>query len=108
MGIVCLLVLPQRLRPQKHLHFGPWRKQRLARILLSKKNAHYFNCAAADQAKHMQDQMSGAAMAMPQDPKAAFKAEWEALEICEHQWALSNVENELMGVTAPSSSDQYQ
>lgn len=56
----------------------------------------------------MQDQMSGAAMAMPQDPKAAFKAEWEALEICEHQWALANVENELMGVPAPSSSDQYQ
>jgi len=57
----------------------------------------------------MQDQMSGAAMAMPQDPKAAFKAEWEALEICEHQWALSNVENELMGLAAPSSSEsQYQ
>lgn len=40
--------------------------------------------------------MSGAAMAMPLDPKAAFKAEWEALEICEHSWALSNVESELL------------
>ena len=29
---------------------------------------------AADQARHIQDQMSGAAMAMPPDPKAAFKA----------------------------------
>jgi hypothetical protein len=28
---------------------------------------------------YMADQMSGAAMAMPQDPKAAFKAEWESL-----------------------------
>ena len=33
----------------------------------------------------MADQMSGAAMAMPQDPKAAFKAEWESLEIVQHQ-----------------------
>lgn len=44
----------------------------------------------------MQDQMSGAAGAMPQDPKAAFKAEWEALEITEYQNALQNVESELM------------
>lgn len=44
----------------------------------------------------MQDQMSGAAGAMPQDPKAAFKAEWEALEITEYQNALQNVEAELM------------
>ncbi|XP_059474271.1 ER membrane protein complex subunit 3 [Neocloeon triangulifer] len=61
---------------------------------------------AADQAKHMQDQMSGAAMAMPQDPKAAFKAEWEALEICEHQWALSNVEAELVGNSIPEIASQ--
>lgn len=52
---------------------------------------------AADQSKHMQEQMSGAAMAMPQDPKAAFKAEWEALEITEHRWALANVDSELIG-----------
>jgi len=43
---------------------------------------------AADQTRVMQDQMSGAAMSMPPDPKQAFKAEWEALEISEHQWAL--------------------
>lgn len=53
---------------------------------------------AADQSKVMQEQMSGAAMAMPQDPKAAFKAEWEALEITEHKWALANVEQELLKV----------
>lgn len=51
---------------------------------------------AADQSKHMQEQMSGAAMAMPPDPKAAFKAEWEALEIADHQWALAWTEGELL------------
>lgn len=40
--------------------------------------------------------MSGAAGAMPQDPKAAFKAEWEALEITEYQNALQNAETELL------------
>lgn len=54
---------------------------------------------AADQTRVMQEQMSGQAMAMPPDPKQAFKAEWEALEICAHVWALKNVENELMGST---------
>jgi ER membrane protein complex subunit 3 len=44
----------------------------------------------------MQDQMSGAAMTMPQDPKAAFKSEWEALEITEYQNALQNVEVDLL------------
>lgn len=44
----------------------------------------------------MQDQMSGAAGAMPQDPKAAFKAEWEALEITEYQNALQNAESDLL------------
>ena len=48
---------------------------------------------AADQSKQMQEQMSGAAMAMPPDPKVAFKAEWEALEIVEHQWLLQDMEN---------------
>ncbi|XP_053209799.1 ER membrane protein complex subunit 3-like [Panonychus citri] len=52
---------------------------------------------AADQTRMMQDQMSGAAMAMPPDPKQAFKAEWEALEISDHQWALKNAENDLIG-----------
>lgn len=40
--------------------------------------------------------MSGAAGSMPQDPKAAFKAEWEALEITEYQNALQNVESEAL------------
>lgn len=51
---------------------------------------------SADQSRIMQDQMSGAAMSMPNDPKQAFKAEWEALEICEHNWLLKNVENDLI------------
>jgi len=50
---------------------------------------------AADQSKQMQDQMSGAAMAMPQDAKVAFKAEWEALEIVDHQWCMQDVETTL-------------
>ncbi|XP_022206288.1 ER membrane protein complex subunit 3 [Nilaparvata lugens] len=50
-------------------------------------------------AADIHDQMSGAAMAMPLDPKAAFKSEWEALEICEHQWALANIEAELLGTS---------
>merc|ERR1712179_127126 len=57
---------------------------------------------AADQTKAMADQVSGAAMAMPQDPKAAFKAEWESLEVVSHQWSLRNVEAELLGVTSHS------
>lgn len=52
---------------------------------------------AADQSRQMQEQMSGAAMAMPQDPKVAFKAEWEALEIVDHQWALADVDSKLLG-----------
>lgn len=51
---------------------------------------------AADQAKMMEDQMSMGAATMPQDPKAAFKAEWEALEIAQHQWALQNVDADLL------------
>lgn len=51
---------------------------------------------AADQSRIMQEQMTGAAMAMPPDPNKAFKAEWEALQIVDHQWALENVEEELM------------
>lgn len=62
---------------------------------------------AADQARLMQEQMSGAAMAMPPDPRAAFKAEWEALEIYEHQWALKNVENEMMGLVGPTVESMY-
>lgn len=58
-------------------------------------------------AADIHDQMSGAAMAMPLDPKAAFKSEWEALEICEHQWALANIETELMGMPTPSPDSMY-
>ncbi|XP_016374471.1 ER membrane protein complex subunit 3-like [Sinocyclocheilus rhinocerous] len=50
----------------------------------------------ADQSRIMQEQMSGAAMAMPADTNKAFKAEWEALELTDHQWALENVEDDLM------------
>lgn len=53
---------------------------------------------AADQSRHFQDQMSGAAMALPPDPKQAFKAEWETLEIYEHKWALQNAENDLLAM----------
>lgn len=68
-----------------------------------------FEILAADQTQAMQDQMSGAAGAMPQDPKAAFKAEWEALEITEYQNALQNVEAELMAniSTANQSNSIY-
>lgn len=52
---------------------------------------------AADSSKAVQDQVSGAAMSMPPDPKAAFKSEWEALEICEHNWALQGVDTNLTG-----------
>ncbi|XP_069798936.1 ER membrane protein complex subunit 3-like [Dendropsophus ebraccatus] len=51
---------------------------------------------AADQSRIMQDQMTGAAMAVPQDTNKAFKAEWEAMEITEHHWALENVEEDLV------------
>lgn len=40
--------------------------------------------------------MSGAAMVMPTDPKVAFKAEREALEIVDHQWALSEIESSIV------------
>lgn len=29
-----------------------------------------------------------------------FQAEWEALEICDHQWTLKNIESDLAGITA--------
>merc|ERR1712168_1257823 len=51
---------------------------------------------AADQSRVMQEQMTMQAGGMPQDPKQAFKAEWEALEVTEHQWALKNVEHEMV------------
>uniref|UniRef100_A0A8C5XI96 ER membrane protein complex subunit 3 n=1 Tax=Microcebus murinus TaxID=30608 RepID=A0A8C5XI96_MICMU len=51
---------------------------------------------AADQSRTMQEQMTGAAMAMPAGTNKAFKTEWEALELTDHQWALDDVEEELM------------
>ncbi|CAF0929590.1 unnamed protein product [Brachionus calyciflorus] len=47
---------------------------------------------AADQTKAMQDQMSGAALSMPDDISKAFKAENESLTITHHNWALKGVE----------------
>ena len=42
-----------------------------------------------------------------QDPKAAFKAEWEALEVTEHHWALKNAEQELMKNVPPTQDNLY-
>lgn len=54
----------------------------------------------ADQTQAQADAMTGAAMTMPQDPKAAFKAEWEALEITEYQNALKSVDNDMLQIAA--------
>ncbi len=54
--------------------------------------------SAADQSRLMQEQMTMQAGGMPQDQKAAFKAEWEALEVTEHVWALRNAEPEMMAL----------
>ncbi|XP_072106121.1 ER membrane protein complex subunit 3-like [Mobula birostris] len=51
---------------------------------------------AANQMRAMQDQMTGTAMSLPPDTNKAFKAEWEALELVDHRWALETVEEELM------------
>ena len=44
---------------------------------------------------------------MQADPKAAFKAEWEALEVTEHQWALKNAEQDMMAIVGPTSDNLY-
>ncbi|XP_065058173.1 ER membrane protein complex subunit 3-like [Rhopilema esculentum] len=49
---------------------------------------------AADQGRVMQEQMTGGPM--PNDPGKAFDAEWEALEITDHDWAMKNIEEELL------------
>ncbi|XP_026468143.1 ER membrane protein complex subunit 3-like [Ctenocephalides felis] len=59
---------------------------------------------ASDQTRIMQEQMSGAAMAMPPDPKSAFKAEWEALQIIEHNWNLANADQQLLNKANNSTS----
>jgi hypothetical protein len=55
----------------------------------------------------MQEQMTMQAGGMPTDPKQAFKAEWEALEITEHNWALKNAEMDMMAIVGPTSEDLY-
>lgn len=57
---------------------------------------------AADQTSAMQEQMSGAAGSMPQDPKAAFKGEWEALEITEYQNVLQNIDSQVYNAISDS------
>lgn len=58
--------------------------------------------SAADQTSAMQEQMSGAAGSMPQDPKAAFKSEWEALEITEYENVLQNVDSHVFSAISDS------
>ena len=55
----------------------------------------------------MQEQMTMQAGGMPQDPKQAFKAEWEALEVTEHAFGLGNAEGEMMAVVGPTGDDLY-
>jgi hypothetical protein len=37
----------------------------------------------------------------------AFKAEWEALEVTEHSWALKNSEQEMMAMLGPTNDDAH-
>ncbi len=60
---------------------------------------------AADQSRVMQEQMTMQAGGMGQDPKQAFKAEWEALEVTEHVWALRNAESEMLAVLGPTGPE---
>jgi len=53
---------------------------------------------AADQSRVMQEQMSMQAGGIPPDSKQAFKAEWEALEITDHNWALRSSDVEMMSL----------
>jgi len=50
---------------------------------------------AADQTKMMQDQMSGAALSMPDDLNKAFKAERDSLTCTDHNWILKGIEQKL-------------
>ncbi|XP_048346013.1 ER membrane protein complex subunit 3-like isoform X1 [Sphaerodactylus townsendi] len=45
----------------------------------------------------LQDHFLGPTVPAPPDPNKAFKAEWEALELVSHHWALQDVEEQLMG-----------
>merc|ERR1712004_806842 len=51
---------------------------------------------SADQATAMQEQFSSAGVQQGQDMNKLFKAEWEALEVCNHEFALEHVEEELL------------
>ncbi|OQV17447.1 ER membrane protein complex subunit 3 [Hypsibius exemplaris] len=55
---------------------------------------------AADQTKFMEDQVS--VSGAPTDPRAAFKSEWEALELFEHQYALKGIEEALLLADKPA------
>ncbi|XP_037710968.1 ER membrane protein complex subunit 3 [Drosophila subpulchrella] len=57
----------------------------------------------ADQTQAQADAMTGAAMTMPQDPKAAFKAEWEALEITEYHNALKNIDADMLTIVSAAA-----
>ncbi|KAJ6655353.1 hypothetical protein lerEdw1_005545 [Lerista edwardsae] len=52
--------------------------------------------AAAQNLLLQQDQFLGPAVPAPPDPNKAFKAEWEALELVSHHWALQDIEEQLM------------
>ncbi|XP_060108485.1 ER membrane protein complex subunit 3-like [Heteronotia binoei] len=53
---------------------------------------------AAEQNQLLQpDHFLGPPVPSPPDPNKAFKAEWEALELVSHRWALQDVEEKLMG-----------
>jgi len=62
---------------------------------------------AADQARAMQESMSMQAGGMPPDSKQAFKGEWEALEVTEHNWALKNSDQEMMSLVEPTPEHLY-
>ena len=62
--------------------------------------------SAADQSRMMQEQMTMQAGGV-QDPKQAFKAEWEALEVTEHTWALKNAEQDMMTAVGPTQDNLY-
>ncbi|XP_078394109.1 ER membrane protein complex subunit 3-like [Cetorhinus maximus] len=64
--------------------------RRLYSLILGQDNA-------ADHSRTLEDQLTGAAMSLSPDTNKAFKAEWEALEVVDHRWALESVEEELMG-----------
>lgn len=56
----------------------------------------------------MQDQMSlNAAGQMPQDPKQAFKNEWEALEIAEYKNALATACEDLIDTSSAPIANHH-